>query len=176
MSLRQTLSIFLAVLLLFWSVSAAAETDEDAVEAKPPITIQATGYAFYQATEDGKPDPKRLLAIRASKLDAFRSLAERVYGLSLAGNSSVQGFELQSDSFSTQIESVIRGARVVSVIENKQTGIETVLELTLPGDFVDCINSVNSFKASAECTQPLAKSSASSRVSRAPMNKQYHLN
>ena len=163
----------LSLSVLTW---AAEDEDGEVAQSKPPITIQATGYAFYQPPADGKADPKRLLAIRASKLDAFRNLAERVYGLSLSGESSVKSFELQDDSLSTQIETVIRGARVVSVIENQKTGIETVLELSLPGEFVDCINSVNSFKASAECMQPLPKANSNSRLSRAPMHKQYHLN
>ena len=181
MHLRTQFSAFVALfatllLLLSPAILAAEDGDDEAEESKPPITIQATGYAFYQPPEDGKADPKRLLAIRASKLDAFRNLAERVYGLSLAGKSSVKSFELQNDSFSTQIETVIRGARVVSIIENQKTGIETVLELSLPGEFVDCINSVNSFKASADCMQPLPKTNSNDRLSRAPMQKQYHLN
>ena len=178
MLLRAFGSDFVVAIAALWLFSSTVFAEE-AQEEKPPITIQATGYAFYQATEDGKPNPKRLLAIRASKLDAFRNLAERVYGMSLAGSSSVKEFELQNDSFSAEIEAVIRGARVVSIIENKQTGIETVLELSLPGGFVDCVNSVNSFKAEPDCIQALPKSSvrkAGSALSRAPMNKQYHLN
>lgn len=174
----QVIKFSVAVLTL-GLLSLGVMAEEEVQEAKPPITIQATGYAFYQPPEDGKQDAKRLLAIRASKLDAFRNLAERVYGMSLAGSSSVKDFQLQKDSFSTQIETVIRGARVVSIIENKQTGIETVLELSLPGGFVDCINNVNSFKTESGCMQPLPKSDprmGRGTASRAPMSKQYHLN
>ncbi|WP_082863145.1 MULTISPECIES: LPP20 family lipoprotein [unclassified Oleiphilus] len=176
MSRYRYFSFMIVALAFLWPFPLLAESEEEGVEAKPPVTLQATGYAFYQATEDGKADPKRLLAIRASKLDAYRNLAERVYGLSLAGSSSVTDFELQSDSYSTQIETVIRGARVVSIVENEKTGIETVLELSLPGNFIDCINNVNSFKASADCIRPIPEAGSPSRVSRAPMSRQYHLN
>ena len=176
MSRYRYFSLLVVTLAFLWPIPLLAESEEEGVESKSPVTIQATGYAFYQTIEDGKADPKRLLAIRASKLDAYRNLAERVYGLSLAGSSSVTDFELQRDSYSTQIETVIRGARVVSIVENEKTGIETVLELSLPGTFVDCINSVNSFKADADCIQPIPAINSTSRVGRAPMSRQYHLN
>lgn len=168
--------LFLLVLPLSISNVWADEDYED--QMKPPIMIQVTGYAFYKADEKSEPDPKRLLAIRASKLDAYRNLAERVYGISVAGNSTVHDFTLKDDQFSVQLESVIRGARVVSIIENKKTGIETVLELALPGNFIDCLNNINSFRSGPECVQPLPTISRSAGHSslRAPMTKQYLLN
>ncbi len=138
----------------------APDDAHDTVEHKvlpppPPIVVRVTGYAMYQAPEKKHTDPKRLLAIRASKLDAYRNLAERVYGLSLAGSSTVKDFTLAHDGFETVVDSMIRGARVVSVAENKNTGIETVVELLLPGNFQDCLNSVNHFKYGVDCLQPL---------------------
>ena len=177
---RSKFAAFLVFLLLVFplSISSVWAEDDEEEQMKPPITIQVTGYAFFKADEKTEPDPKRLLAIRASKLDAYRNLAERVYGISLAGNSTVHDFTLESDQFSVQLESVIRGARVVSIIENKKTGIETVLELSLPGNFVDCLNNVNSFRSGPECMQPLPAISHSAGHSalRAPMTKQYLLN
>ena len=104
-------------------------------------------------------ETQRLLAIRASKLDAYRALAERIYGIGISGSSTVKDFALQSDGFAAIVESYVRGARVVSVIENKNTGMETVLEVLLPGDFQDCLNKVNNFKYGLECLQPLMHSS-----------------
>ncbi len=127
----------------------------------PPIIVRVTGYAAYQVPGKSKDksemtaDPKRLLAIRASKLDAYRNLAERVYGIALQGRSSVKDFELQEDHFAAAIDTVIRGARVVSISENKSTGIETVLELLLPGHFQDCLNKINNFRYGDDCLRPL---------------------
>ena len=135
----------------------AAQETEKALPPPPPIIVRATGYASYSSPKDkvDQADPKRLLAIRASKLDAYRNLAERVYGIALQGRSAVKTFELQEDYFATAIDTVIRGARVVSIAENKTTGIETVLELLLPGDFQDCLNKLNNFRYGEDCLRPL---------------------
>ena len=119
----------------------------DKLESKlEPILIRVTGYSAFEAESDAKSESKRLLTLRASKLDAYRSLAERVYGLSISGKSMVKDFVLKEDRFAVGLDSYIRGARVVSVNEKKGVGFETVLELILPGNFNDCLNKVNNFK------------------------------
>lgn len=159
-----------------------AEAQQQNTQLPPePIVVQVTGYAHYEAKAEGVSDPKRLLAIRASRLDAYRNLAERIYGISVSGQSQVRDFVLENDHFSVSLDTVIRGAHVVSISENKKTGIETVLELSLPGDFVECLNKVNSFKTDIACLQPISsndsKSSNSGSVAslRAPMGQHYYL-
>jgi len=122
-----------------------------------PVVIRVTGYGAY-ASEDKKSSAKRLLAIRASKLDAYRNLAERVYGFSVSGESTVRDFMLKSDAFATSVDTVVRGARVVSISDNPVTGIETVVELELPGDFQTCLNKVNNFKYRSDCLRPMTHS------------------
>lgn len=124
-----------------------------------PILIRVTGYSAFDAEVDVKSESKRLLALRASKLDAYRSLAERVYGLSISGKSMVKDFVLKEDRFAIGLDSYIRGARVVSVNEKKGIGFETVLELMLPGNFDDCLNKVNNFKNGLNCLRPLPNTS-----------------
>ncbi len=46
-------------------------------------TLTATGYAVISVQNSKNPAQQRLMAIRASKLDAFRSLTEQVYGQQL---------------------------------------------------------------------------------------------
>ena len=134
-------------------------SSEEAVSKLEPILIRVTGYSAFENEVDAKSEPKRLLALRASKLDAYRTLAERVYGLSISGNSMVKGFVLKEDRFAVALDSHVRGARVVSVNEKKGVGFETVLELTLPGNFDDCLNKVNSFKNGFNCLRPLPNAS-----------------
>jgi len=122
-----------------------------------PIVIRVTGYSAYEKTEDMTSEPKRLMALRASKLDAYRALAERVYGTGISGLSTVQDFVLKHDGFGTVVDSVIRGARVVSVSEKKGAGFETVLELLLPGNFHDCLNKTNSFRYGSNCLRPMTQ-------------------
>lgn len=137
-------------------ISHSNQNKEPLVE---PILIRVTGYSGYETEADSKSEAKRLLALRASKLDAYRALAERVYGLSISGKSVVKDFMLKEDRFSVALNSHVRGARVVSVNEKKGIGFETVLELLLPGNFDDCLNKVNAFKNGLNCLRPLPNTS-----------------
>jgi len=137
------------------STSSYEQSDKKWEEPLNPIVIRVTGYSAYEKTEDMTSEPKRLMALRASKLDAYRALAERIYGTGISGMSTVQDFVLKHDGFGTVVDSVIRGARVVSVSEKKGAGFETVLELLLPGNFQDCLNKTNSFRYGSNCLRPI---------------------
>ena len=52
-------------------------------------TLVATGYAVVSVQNHKNPAQQRLLAIRASKLDAYRSLTEQVYGQQLDATTTV---------------------------------------------------------------------------------------
>ena len=123
------------------------------------ILIRVTGYSAFESEQDSKSETKRLLAQRASKLDAYRALSERVYGISIKGQSTTKDFMLKEDKFSVGFDSFVRGARVVSINEKKGIGFETVLELVLPGSFQDCLNKVNNFKNGLNCLRPLPNAS-----------------
>lgn len=139
--------------------SVLVQNSSSLTQAKPePLLVRVTGYSAYETVEDAKSEVKRLKAQRASKLDAYRALAERVYGLSIKGQSSMKDHGLQEDHFAIGFDSYIRGARVVSVNEKKGKGFETVLELTLPGNFDDCLNKVGQFKNGLNCVRPLPNS------------------
>lgn len=138
------------------SIFIAPSADNTKLE---PILIRVTGYSAFESEADAKSESKRLLALRASKLDAYRTLAERVYGLSISGRSTMKDFILKEDKFAVGLDSYVRGARVVSVNEKKGLGFETVLELLLPGNFDDCLNKVNNFKNGLNCLRPLPNTS-----------------
>jgi len=133
---------------------------EQKIESLQPIVVRVTGYGAFEKAEDVASEPKRLLVLRASKLDAFRTLAERVYGTTVTGTSTVKDFVLRHDGFGTVVDTVVRGARVVSITEKKGKGFETVLELLLPGDFHDCLTKVNSFRNGSNCLRPLPQFNA----------------
>lgn len=137
-------------------IAPSSDKEESILE---PILIRVTGYSAFESEQDAKSEPKRLLALRASKLDAYRELAERVYGLSISSQSLVNGFVMKEDRFAVEMDSFVRGARVVSISEREGLGFETVLELILPGNFNDCINKVNQFKNGLNCLRPLPKAS-----------------
>ena len=75
------------------------------------------------------------MAMRASKLDAYRALAEQVQGVRVNGNSTVSAMMAQVDSFRVFVDAYLRGAQVVTVIPMNDGNYETTMELTLDNRF-----------------------------------------
>jgi len=91
--------------------------------------IRATGYAVISVQPSDVDAQQRLLAIRASKLDAYRGLTEQVYGQYLDATTTVADMAVLSDTFRTQVEGVIYGARVVSIAPVGEDTYETTMSL-----------------------------------------------
>lgn len=100
-----------------------------------PSKITSIGYGAQPTQEGLSLEQRRLLAMRASKLDAYRSLAETVAGLKITGNSTVSAVTMNNDSFRVYIEAQLRGARVLTVTPMPGGSYETILELQLGGEF-----------------------------------------
>jgi hypothetical protein len=77
--------------------------------------ITATGYAVIAVQPSEDPAQRRLLAIRASKLDAYRTLAEQVYGQYVDSQTTIGELALRNDSFRSKVEGVIYGAELESI-------------------------------------------------------------
>lgn len=92
-------------------------------------TLTATGYAVISVQNHRNPAQQRLMAIRASKLDAYRSLTEQVYGQQLDANTTVADMTVQSDTFRAKVEGVIYGAVLVSITPVGDDTYETTLSL-----------------------------------------------
>ena len=92
-------------------------------------TLTATGYAVISVQNHRNPAQQRLMAIRASKLDAYRSLTEQVYGQQLDATTTVADMMVQSDTFRTRVEGVIFGAVLVSITPAGDDTYETTLTL-----------------------------------------------
>ncbi len=92
-------------------------------------TITATGYAVIAVQNHRNPAQQRLLAIRASKLDAYRSLTEQVYGQFVDATTTVADMTVLNDTFKARVEGVIHGATVVSITPVGDDTYETTLSL-----------------------------------------------
>jgi len=92
-------------------------------------TLVATGYAVISVQNHKNPAQQRLLAIRASKLDAYRSLTEQVYGQQLDASTTVADMTIMSDTFRSKVEGVIYGATMVSITPVGDDTYETTLSL-----------------------------------------------
>ena len=69
------------------------------------------------------------MAIRTSKLDAYRVLMEQVYGLKLDSDTTVEEIVIQNDSFRGKVQGVIYGATLVSISPVGDDVYETTLSL-----------------------------------------------
>jgi hypothetical protein len=92
-------------------------------------TLVATGYAVVSVQNHRNPAQQRLLAIRASKLDAYRALTEQVYGQQLDATTTVADMTIMSDTFRAKVEGVIYGATLVSITPVGEDTYETTLSL-----------------------------------------------
>ncbi len=92
--------------------------------------ITATGYAVIELQASEFPEQRRLLAIRASKLDAYRSLAEQVYGQFIDSDTSVRDLVLSNDTFRAHVQGVIYGAELESITPIGMDTYEVTLSLS----------------------------------------------
>ena len=116
------------------SINVALSPEAETKSLMTPLvekreTITATGYAVVAVQNHKNPAQQRLMAIRASKLDAYRNLTEQVYGQQLDASSTVADMVVTNDTFRTKVEGVIYGARLVSITPVGEDTYETTLSL-----------------------------------------------
>ncbi|BBF84592.1 hypothetical protein DLM_0952 [Aquitalea magnusonii] len=105
------------------------------INPNAPIVIRATGSGAAPYSSALTPSQRKLLSMRAARLDAFRSIAEQVQGMKLVGNSSVANMVATSDGFRTYVDAYLRGVRLVSTNMLPDGTSEAVAEITLDQDF-----------------------------------------
>lgn len=75
-------------------------------------TITADGYGRYPAGMPG--GQAKILARRAAVADAQRNLLESIKGVAVDSETTVENFMLKDDVIHTQVNGIIKGARVIS--------------------------------------------------------------
>ena len=106
----------LSTLLLFGVCGCSSIIDKhvewEMVEPEIFPIIKAVGYAPISLQKGQSDSQKMILAIRSSKLDAYRELAEQVYGHNIQGATSVRGMVANNDNLKAKVNGLIRGAKV----------------------------------------------------------------
>ncbi|NOH81318.1 flagellar biosynthesis protein FlgP [Vibrio sp. RE86] len=95
---------------------------------RPDDWLTAVGYASISEQKGRNEDEKQVRAMRASKIDAYRELAEQVYGMRVSGRADLQDQRLGTERTSGAVDGVIRGAEVV---RSYKVGDSYVTELRL---------------------------------------------
>ena len=74
--------------------------------------ITADGYAAISVQKADTLSQQVILAVKASKLDAYKGLAEQVYGQYLDVDTTVSEMVVQSETFRAKVQGILYGAKV----------------------------------------------------------------
>lgn len=126
--------------LLSISIFACAPQRVVKIQVPPIKILTAMGYGTSDIFSNYSPAQRRLMSMRASKMDAYRNLAEQIYGVRIHGHTTVSAMAVKNDSYRTYIDAFLKGARVTSITAVDADTYETVLEITLTPKFFTCLS------------------------------------
>jgi len=131
----------------------------------PHKTLSATGYGTVEKSDRYSRPQIKLMAMRAAKMDAYRSLAEQLNGIQLHGQTTVGNMEVNRDNYQVNLNAFLRGARVIrtsAIGSDMYAGddtFETVVELDLTPRLYECLNGPSALMN--QCLQQNTESPAS---------------
>lgn len=123
------LGAVLAVFLTGCSSLFDKHVEWETLEPETYPVISAVGYAPISPQRGASESTKMLMAIKASKLDAYRELTEQVYGQKVDGGQALSSLVLQDTRLDSSVQGVIRGAKVVKSYPVGDDTYATELEL-----------------------------------------------
>lgn len=129
MTKSKILLVFASTLLLSTNLLACDDCDEFSLTRYTGVGVGAV------RPDDPRPlVVKQLMAIRAAKLEALRSLAEQTQGVKLTSKSESAGVSLVSDRITVESQTVLQGVRFIKV-EPLENGVyQAIAEIDLFDD------------------------------------------
>ncbi len=109
------------------AVQATAAITQPKVKVVPTIT--GMGYASVAAQPAKSVNQRRLMAIRAARLEAMRNLTEQVHGIRINSRTTIIDAIVQNDSLRATVDGLIVGAKTVRINPVGSDTYEVVLEL-----------------------------------------------
>ena len=125
----RTCRLYLFPLVLLLLVACVTNDLSVPTQAFMSERLVGVGYGVINAQPGSTPEQKRLMAIKASKLEAYKSLAEQIYGQYLESRGTVNNLTLVEEQLVSRVEGLIVGARVVSIKPISTDSYETTLEI-----------------------------------------------
>jgi hypothetical protein len=110
---RSILMLASLVLLSGCSVFMDKEVQWESVPPEQFPILKAIGYAPVSAQQADSEEQKMLMAMKASKLEAYKELAEQVYGQKIEYKVTMAQATMGNEQLKASLQGVIRGARVV---------------------------------------------------------------
>lgn len=137
--IRNTQSLLIRILLAMALLTALTgcgtlftrHVEWETIEPDQYPVLKAVGYAPISAQRADTDSGRTILAMKASKLDAYRELAEQVYGQKIAGNQQLSQLVMNDESLKASVEGVIRGAKVMKTYAVGDDTYVTELELDM---------------------------------------------
>lgn len=96
----------------------------------PTEDLIAVGYASITAQPSSDVAERRLMAARASRIDAYRNMAELVYGVTFGSESATDDSRLRNDVTRTRVAGHLQGVEVISIEPLGNDTYQTTLRLT----------------------------------------------
>ena len=103
--------------------------------SKPRI-FRARGIGV-PSSKHKNPTLARTLAARAAQADAMRNLVQEIQGAQIDSKTTVKDFVTENDQVNVQVNSFLRGARIIDKREMPDGAVEVEMEVEVPGDFFD---------------------------------------
>jgi len=97
---------------------------ENGIKKSCVILLEAKGVGVPPCEGTCSEAQARAMARRAAVLDAYKALAEKMYGIQINGRDTVKNMILQNSQLRAYVEGVVKGARVEE--EDFKNGIYTV--------------------------------------------------
>lgn len=110
-------------------IEASLKRSDVATAQQIVPSISGVGYATISAQPAKNVNQRRLMAIRAARIDAMRDLTEQVHGLKLNSRTTVINALVENDTSRASVDGTIRGARTVRINPVGSDTYEVVLEL-----------------------------------------------
>jgi hypothetical protein len=101
-----------------------------------PQIFRASGMGIPSAKHTN-PSVARAMAGRAAKADAMRNLAQQIQGAQIDAETTVRDYVTESDTIKMEVNSYIRGARVISQTQQPDGTVEVEMEVEVPAEFFE---------------------------------------
>ena len=95
---------------------------------QPPL-LTGLGFAQIKGQPGKTPNEKRLMAIRAARLEALRDLTEQVHGIHIDAETTLRDAIVQNDRLTGVVEGTIRGARTLRITPRDADSYEVLMAL-----------------------------------------------
>lgn len=133
--MKKIMTLMLAVFMLMVSTCFAADVEGKVDWDGNIIQVTGVGSAPESVT---RPDIRHQIARRTAMLDGYRNMLELVKGINIDSSTTVStlstpGTSMYSDTITSNINGVVRGARVISEKQNDDGSYSVTMAIKLFG-------------------------------------------